>query len=95
MADPIIICKDVHKWYGEFHALRGISMEVYPGEVVIIFGPSGSGKSTFIRTLNRLEVHHRGTIMIDNIELNEDVATLRKSEKKRGWFSNLSISSLT
>ena len=84
MADPIIICKDVHKWYGEFHALRGINMEVYPGEVVIIFGPSGSGKSTFIRTLNRLEVHHRGTIMIDNIELNEDVANIEKIREEAG-----------
>jgi general L-amino acid transport system ATP-binding protein len=52
---PIIICQDVHKWYGHFHALRGISMEVFKGEVIVIFGPSGSGKSTFIQTLNRLK----------------------------------------
>ena len=49
-ADSIIVCRDVHKWYGQFHVLRGISLEVRRGEVVVIFGPSGSGKSTFIRT---------------------------------------------
>ena len=43
---PIIVCRDVHKWYGQFHVLRGISLEVQRGEVVVIFGPSGSGKST-------------------------------------------------
>ncbi len=59
---PIIVCSDVHKWFGNFEALRGISMEVERGEVVVIFGPSGSGKSTFIRTLNRLEEHQAGEI---------------------------------
>ena len=52
---PIIQCQDVHKWFGKFEALRGISMEIEQGEVIVIFGPSGSGKSTFIRTLNRIE----------------------------------------
>ena len=54
---PIIMCKGVHKWFDDFHALRGIDMDVQQGEVIVIFGPSGSGKSTFIRTLNRLEEH--------------------------------------
>ncbi|RMF44432.1 MAG: amino acid ABC transporter ATP-binding protein, partial [Anaerolineae bacterium] len=67
--DPIIICRDVHKWYGQFHVLRGIDMDVRKGEVVVIFGPSGSGKSTFIRTINRLEEHQRGQIIVDGIEL--------------------------
>ena len=53
--DPIIVCQDVHKWYGQFHALRGISLEVNRGEVIVIFGPSGSGKSTFIRTLDEVQ----------------------------------------
>jgi general L-amino acid transport system ATP-binding protein len=72
-AGPIIQCHDVHKWFGSFEALRGVSMEVYKGEVIVIFGPSGSGKSTFIRTVNRLEEHQQGTIIIDGIELNKDV----------------------
>ncbi len=62
---PIIICRDVHKWYGQYHALRGINMDVYKGEVGVIFGPSGSGKSTFIRTLNRLEERNPDLILMD------------------------------
>ena len=57
--EPIIVCQDVHKWFDDFHALKGINMEVKKGEVIVIFGPSGSGKSTFIRTLNRLEEHQQ------------------------------------
>ena len=80
MTEPIIQCTDVHKWFDHFHALRGVDMEVEKGEVVVIFGPSGSGKSTFIRTLNRLEEHQQGTIIVDGIELTNDVrniATIR------------------
>ena len=73
---PIIQCQDVHKWFGKFQALRGISMEVEQGEVIVIFGPSGSGKSTFIRTLNRLEEHQKGRIIIDGIELTKDVQNI-------------------
>src|SRR5512142_717132 len=72
----IIIAVDVHKWYGQFHALRGISMNVRKGEVVVIFGPSGSGKSTFIRTINRLEEHQRGQIIVDGIELTNDIRNI-------------------
>ena len=64
---PIVVCRDVHKWYGNFEALKGISMEVKLTEVVVIFGPSGSGKSTFIRTINRLEEHQQGDIIVDGI----------------------------
>ena len=71
--DNIIVCNDVHKWFGNFHALRGITTTVKRGEVVVIIGPSGSGKSTFIRTLNRLEQHQRGEIFVDGIELSNDV----------------------
>jgi general L-amino acid transport system ATP-binding protein len=81
---PIIICKDVHKWFGHFEALRGISMEVYKGEVIVIFGPSGSGKSTFIRTLNRLEEHQGGQIIIDGIELTHDVRNIEKVRMETG-----------
>jgi general L-amino acid transport system ATP-binding protein len=81
---PVIICRDVHKWFGNFHALRGISMEVNKGEVIVIFGPSGSGKSTFIRTLNRLEEHQRGEIIVDGIELSHDVRNIEKVRMETG-----------
>jgi general L-amino acid transport system ATP-binding protein len=81
---PIIICRDVHKWFGHFEALRGISMEVRKGEVIVIFGPSGSGKSTFIRTLNRLEEHQKGDIIVDGIELTHDVRNIEKVRMETG-----------
>ena len=72
----IIICRDVHKWFGDFHALRGITLTMNKGEVVVICGPSGSGKSTFIRTINRLEEHQRGQIIVDGIELTHDLRNI-------------------
>ncbi len=59
-------------------------MEVYKGEVIVIFGPSGSGKSTFIRTLNRLEEHHKGQIIIDGIELTHDTRNIEKVRMEIG-----------
>jgi general L-amino acid transport system ATP-binding protein len=84
MSDPIIICRDVQKWFDDFQALKGISMEVEIGEVIVIFGPSGSGKSTFIRTINRLEEHQGGQIIIDNIELTHDVRNIAKIRSEIG-----------
>jgi general L-amino acid transport system ATP-binding protein len=75
-AAGIIVCNDVHKWFGDLHVLRGIDMTVKAGEVVVIFGPSGSGKSTFIRTINRLEEHQRGEIFVDGIELTNDIRNI-------------------
>jgi general L-amino acid transport system ATP-binding protein len=80
----IIQCEDVHKWFGNFHALRGITLDIYKGEVVVIFGPSGSGKSTFIRTLNRLEEHQKGTIIIDGMELTHDVRNIERIRMETG-----------
>jgi general L-amino acid transport system ATP-binding protein len=76
--DPgeIIVARDVHKWFGQLHVLRGIHLTVKAGEVVVIFGASGSGKSTFIRTINRLEEHQRGQIVVDGIELSNDVRNI-------------------
>ena len=71
-AEDIIIYRDVHKWFGNFHVLRGITTTIKRGEVVVVFGPSGSGKSTFIRTINRLEEHQRGDIIVDGIALTND-----------------------
>jgi general L-amino acid transport system ATP-binding protein len=75
-AAEIIVCRDVHKWFDQLHVLRGIDLTVRAGEVVVIFGASGSGKSTFIRTINRLEEHQRGDIIIDGIELSNDVRNI-------------------
>jgi len=72
----MIVCEDVHKFFGDFEALKGVSTTVAEGEVVVILGPSGSGKSTFIRTLNRLEPHDSGRIVIGGVELNDDLDNL-------------------
>lgn len=83
-SEPIIVCRDVQKWYGHFQALKGISMDVEKGEVIVIFGPSGSGKSTFIRALNRLEEHQKGKIIIDGIELTNDMRNIEKIRMETG-----------
>ena len=75
-AEDIIICRDVHKWFGNFHVLRGVTTTIKRGEVVVVFGPSGSGKSTFIRTINRLEEHQRGDIIVDGIALTNDTRNI-------------------
>lgn len=90
--DDIIICRDVHKWFGDFHVLRGITTTVKRGEVVVIFGPSGSGKSTFIRTLNRLEEHQRGDIIVDGIELTNDIRNVEAIRREVGMvFQSLNL----
>jgi general L-amino acid transport system ATP-binding protein len=89
MSDPIIICRDVEKWFGDFQALKGINMEVNKGEVIVIFGPSGSGKSTFIRTINRIEVHQRGQIIVDGMELTHDVRNIATVRSEIGMVFQL------
>ena len=70
---PVIVCRDVHKWFDGYHALRGVSLSVEAGEVVVIMGPSGSGKSTFLRVLNRMERHQRGDVVVNGVALTDDV----------------------
>jgi general L-amino acid transport system ATP-binding protein len=74
----------VRKWYGDFEALRGISLTVKRGEVIVIIGPSGSGKSTFIRTINRLEEHQDGEIIVDGITLSHDVRNIAEIRREVG-----------
>ena len=79
--EDIIIVRDVHKWFGDFHVLRGVTTTIKRGEVVVVFGPSGSVKSTFIRTINRLEEHQSGNIIVDGIELTNatrNIDTIRR-----------------
>ena len=83
-ADDIIVCRDVNKWFGEFHVLKGITTSVARGEKVVILGPSGSGKSTFIRTINRLEEHQRGDIIVDGVPLTNDVRNIDAIRREVG-----------
>jgi len=80
----MIVCREVHKWFGDFHVLRGINLIVKKGEVVVICGPSGSGKSTLIRTINRLEEHQQGDIFVDGIELTHDIRNVHAIRQEIG-----------
>jgi general L-amino acid transport system ATP-binding protein len=82
--DVMIQTTDVEKWFGSLHVLQGISVTIKKGEVVVIFGPSGSGKSTFIRTLNRLEEHHRGEIVVVGTVLDNDVRNIETIRSEIG-----------
>jgi general L-amino acid transport system ATP-binding protein len=81
---PMIELRSVHKWYGEFHVLKDISLQVGKGERVVVCGPSGSGKSTMIRCINRLEEHQRGQIIVDGIELTSDVKNIEAIRREVG-----------
>jgi general L-amino acid transport system ATP-binding protein len=80
----IIIAENVEKWYGKFHVLRGVSLTVNRGEVVVLMGPSGSGKSTFIRTFNALEEYQKGRIEIDTIPLSHDMRDIEAIRREVG-----------
>ena len=82
--EAMIVAEDVEKWFAGFQALRGITTTVRRGEVVVIVGPSGSGKSTFIRTINRLERHDRGRIVVDGIELTDDIRNIERIRSEIG-----------
>ena len=74
----------VHKWYGEFHVLRGIDLKVARGERIVICGPSGSGKSTLIRCINGLERHQKGRIVVNGIELTDDLGRIDLVRREAG-----------
>ncbi|MGH2663138.1 MAG: amino acid ABC transporter ATP-binding protein [Actinomycetota bacterium] len=80
----MIVAREVTKSFGSFQALRGITLTVRRGEVVVIVGPSGSGKSTFIRTVNRLERHDGGQIVVDGIELTDDIRNIERIRSEIG-----------
>lgn len=67
--NEIIQVNSIHKYFGDLHVLKGVSLQVEKGEVVVIIGPSGSGKSTFLRCINRLEEYNEGSIIVDGIPL--------------------------
>ena len=82
--EDVIVAQNINKWYGDFQALKDVSLTVKSGEVIVILGPSGSGKSTFIRTLNRLEEHQSGDIIIDGITLSHDVRNIAEIRRDVG-----------
>jgi len=73
----IIEINDLNKWYGEFHALKNINLNIKEGEIIVVCGPSGSGKSTLIRCVNFLEKFQEGTLTVNGTELTDDVAKIR------------------
>ena len=82
--DAIIEIIEMHKWFGDFHVLKGIDLTVRKGERIVICGPSGSGKSTLIRCINRLEEHQRGRIIVDGIELTNNIKNIEKIREEVG-----------
>jgi len=83
-SDPIIHLGHVNKWFGSFHVLKDIDLDVAHGERIVIAGPSGSGKSTLIRCINRLEEHQEGTIVVDGVTLTDDVKIVEKIRREVG-----------
>jgi general L-amino acid transport system ATP-binding protein len=97
-ARPIIEVNSMHKWYGDFHVLSDINLQVNLKERIVICGPSGSGKSTLIRCINRLEEHQRGQIIVNGTELTNDIKNIEKVRTEVGMvfqhfnlFPHLSI----
>jgi general L-amino acid transport system ATP-binding protein len=82
--DVVIRINEMHKWYGDFHVLKNINLEVHKGERIVVCGPSGSGKSTMIRCINRLEEHQKGQIIINNTELTNDVKNIEEVRREVG-----------
>jgi general L-amino acid transport system ATP-binding protein len=98
MSDSIIQIQKVNKWFGDFHVLKEINLEVKAKEKIVVCGPSGSGKSTLIRCINRLEEHQKGTIIVDGKEISEDTKNIEQVRAEVGMvfqqfnlFPHLSI----
>ena len=94
----VIELTDVHKWYGNFHALKNIDLTVRKGERIVVCGPSGSGKSTLIRCINRLEVHQRGSIHVNGVLLTNQTKNIKEVRQEVGMcfqqfnlFSHMTI----
>ena len=92
----LIEFKNVNKYYGDYHALRDINLEIEKGQVVVLLGPSGSGKSTLIRTINALESIDNGTLIVNGHNVTEASAKdLVELVRKRVWYSNTLTSTRT
>jgi general L-amino acid transport system ATP-binding protein len=83
-ADSIVSVAALNKWYGDFHVLCDINLDVAKGERIVICGPSGSGKSTLIRCMNALEEFQEGRIVIDGIELGPNLRRVDEVRREVG-----------
>jgi polar amino acid transport system ATP-binding protein len=88
-SEPIIEIVDVHKSFGHVRAVRGVSLEVHPAEVVVIIGPSGSGKSTLLRCINRLENADSGTIIVDGFAVTDPATDINEVRAEVGMVFQL------
>jgi general L-amino acid transport system ATP-binding protein len=84
MTTSAVAMKNVNKWYGKFHVLRDINLDVAAGERIVICGPSGSGKSTLIRCINRLEEHQQGDIIVEGVPLTTNLKDIDKVRSEVG-----------
>lgn len=84
LGDITIEISEMHKWFGQFHVLKDINLEVRQGERIVVCGPSGSGKSTMIRCINRLEEHQKGRIVVDGVELTNDLKNIEAVRREVG-----------
>jgi general L-amino acid transport system ATP-binding protein len=92
MAEAAVEMRGVHKWYGTFHVLKNVDLDVARGERIVVCGPSGSGKSTLIRCINRLEEHQRGTIKVDGVELTGKTRAIAEVRREVGMvFQNFNL----
>lgn len=82
--ETVIRIEAMHKWFGNFHALKNIDLTVKSGEKIVICGPSGSGKSTLIRCINRLEEHQKGVINVHGTDLTSDLKDIETIRSEVG-----------
>ncbi|HSJ45858.1 MAG TPA: amino acid ABC transporter ATP-binding protein [Euzebyales bacterium] len=82
--DRLLRVEQVHKWFGDLHVLRGITVDVRPGEVIVLIGPSGSGKSTLLRTMNMLEEPTLGKVWFDGQDLTDVRSDLNRVRTRMG-----------
>ncbi len=80
----VVELRNVNKWYGEFHVLKNVNLQVRKGEKIVICGPSGSGKSTMIRCINRLEEHQKGDIVVKGTPLTDDLKNIEHVRRDVG-----------
>jgi general L-amino acid transport system ATP-binding protein len=81
---PMIVCDHLEKYFGEYHALRDVCLEIEEKEVLVVLGPSGSGKSTLIRCINHLEQHDGGRIIVDGTEMTDDLRNIQEIRREVG-----------